>query len=69
MTPKDYRATIARLGLSQVAAARFVGVGERHSRKWASGDTAVPRSVEMLLLLSVMLVEKFGVPLEEIERV
>jgi DNA-binding transcriptional regulator YiaG len=36
MTPDQYRAAIARLGLSQVSAAKFLGVNERTSRDWAN---------------------------------
>ncbi len=49
MTPKQYRAAIARLELSQVAAGRFLGVNPRTSRKWALGESPVPESVAILL--------------------
>lgn len=42
MTPDQYRATIDKLGLSQVAAARLLGVDERTSRRWANGERDVP---------------------------
>jgi DNA-binding transcriptional regulator YiaG len=42
MTPDEYRDAIERLGLSQVAAARLLGVDERTSRRWAKGDRDVP---------------------------
>jgi len=42
MTPDDYRAAIERLGLSQVAAARLLGVDERTSRRWACGERDIP---------------------------
>jgi len=42
MTPDQYRDAIARLDLSQVAAARLLGVDERTSRRWASGERDVP---------------------------
>jgi DNA-binding transcriptional regulator YiaG len=42
MTPDEYRDAIARLDLSQVAAARLLGVDERTSRKWAAGDRDIP---------------------------
>jgi DNA-binding transcriptional regulator YiaG len=42
MTPDDYRDAIERLGLSQVAAARLLGVDARTSRRWAIGERDVP---------------------------
>lgn len=47
MTAKQYRAAIAKLGLSQRAAAKFFGVNERTSRRWAKDGA--PSVVEMLL--------------------
>lgn len=35
MTPQEYRDAIAALGLTQVGAARFLGVNEKTSRDWA----------------------------------
>jgi DNA-binding transcriptional regulator YiaG len=42
MSPDEYRAAIERLGLSQVAAARLLGVDARTSRRWASGERDIP---------------------------
>jgi DNA-binding transcriptional regulator YiaG len=42
MTPDQYRAAIEKLGLSQVAAARLLGVDGRTSRRWANGERDVP---------------------------
>lgn len=42
MTADQYRESIEQLGLSQVAAARLLGVDERTSRRWASGERDVP---------------------------
>lgn len=47
-----YEALIAEAGMSQRGAARFLDVGERTSRRWASGEIDVPLTV--LLLLEVM---------------
>jgi DNA-binding transcriptional regulator YiaG len=33
----EYRGLIAQLGLSQIRAARLLGVDERTSRRWAAG--------------------------------
>jgi DNA-binding transcriptional regulator YiaG len=42
VTPDEYREAIEALGLSQVAAARLLGVDDRTSRRWASGERDVP---------------------------
>ena len=55
MTPKQYIDAIARLGLSQRGAGRFLGVDERTSRRWVSGDSAIPESVSKLLRLMIRL--------------
>lgn len=49
MTPAVYRETIARLGLSQVQAASFLGVDERTSRRWATGEATIPASAARFL--------------------
>jgi DNA-binding transcriptional regulator YiaG len=56
MTPAEYRTAIAKLGLSQRGAALFLGVNERTSRSWASGQSRVPVAVGLLLNL---LIEKY----------
>ncbi len=53
MTPTQYREAIARLGLTQVAAGEFLIGNPRTSRRWASGDSPVPRSVALLLRLMI----------------
>jgi hypothetical protein len=35
MTPAQYRDALARLDLTQVAAARLLGINDRTSRRWA----------------------------------
>lgn len=55
MTPKQYADAIGRLGLSQRAAGRFLGVDERQSRRWIAGDARIPESVAKLLRLMVRL--------------
>lgn len=42
MTASDYREILARLELTQIQAARLLGVDERTSRRWAIGERAVP---------------------------
>lgn len=54
MTPAQYRAAIAKLGLSQEAAGVFMGRSDRQGQRWAAGD-AIPESVAKLLRLMVRL--------------
>ena len=42
MTADEYRAAIETLGLSQIAAAKLLGVDARTSRRWACGERDVP---------------------------
>ena len=46
MTPKQLRAALARMGLSQRAAARLLDIDERTMRKYVAGDLVIP---EMLV--------------------
>lgn len=49
MLPKEYEAALKALGLSQVGAARMLGVAERTSRAWVSGFRPVPEPVARFL--------------------
>lgn len=53
MTPKQYNATIAKLGLSQLAAGRFLGVAPRTAQNYAAKGP--PESVAKLLRLMIRL--------------
>lgn len=55
MTPRQYASAIERLGLSQRAAASFLGINERTSRKWIAGDARIPQSVALLLRTMIRL--------------
>jgi hypothetical protein len=55
MSPERYAQVIAKLGLSQVKAAEFLGFDPRTSRRWISGELVVPKTVAMLLELMVKL--------------
>lgn len=46
---KRYRALYEKLGMSQRGAAHFLDMGERSSRRWASGQLEVPLAIMMLL--------------------
>lgn len=49
MTADQYRSAIETLGLSQLAAARLLGVDERTSRRWANGERDVPEPAARFL--------------------
>ncbi len=49
MTPDEYRAQLARLGLTQAGASRLTGVDARTGRRWALGEVGIPLAVQRLL--------------------
>lgn len=49
MTPAELRTVLARLEISQVGLAAFVGVDPRTARRWAAGDIPVPKAVALIL--------------------
>ena len=49
MTGAEYRKAIKHLGLSQVSAAKFLGVDETTSRRWVANKHPIPDAVAMLL--------------------
>ena len=51
MSPRQYERAITALGLNQASAGRFLGVSERTSRRYVSGDAEIPASSVMLLRL------------------
>jgi DNA-binding transcriptional regulator YiaG len=52
MTAKQYRRALEELGLSQGAAARYLGVAARTSQNWALGFSTVhPCAAHLLRLL------------------
>jgi len=51
MTPEAFRASLARLKLSQLGAADVLGVDGRTVRRWAAGDVGIPNAVRILLIL------------------
>jgi hypothetical protein len=51
MTANQFRATLDRLGLSQVGAARLFGADPRTARRWALGERDIPETVAVLLRL------------------
>ena len=55
LTPTQYRAAIAKLGLSQERAGLWLGIGKRTSQGYALGERPVPEPVAKLLRLMVRL--------------
>ena len=53
MTANQYKAAIKQLGLSQVAAARWLGISPRQSQSYAIGEYPVPEPVAKLLRLMI----------------
>ena len=51
MTSTQYKAAIKALGLSQVAAAKWLGISKRTSQAYAIGEYPVPQAIAMLLRL------------------
>jgi hypothetical protein len=53
MNGAEYEKAIARLDLTKVEAARFLGVDDTTSRRWIGDKSPVPRSVVILLRLMI----------------
>ncbi len=53
MTANQYRTAIGKLGLSQVKAAKFLGISTRTSQGYALGEYPVPVAVAKLLTLLI----------------
>ena len=49
MTGHEYQKIIDRLGLSQIASARFFGVSDKTAQRWISEKHRIPPAVSMLL--------------------
>jgi hypothetical protein len=49
MSPDEFKLALAKLGLSQVACAQFIGVDPRTVRYYAHGAHVVPTLVALLL--------------------
>jgi hypothetical protein len=55
MTSKQYRAALAKLGMSQGRWSKLLRSDRRTSRRWANDESPVPESVAMVLGLMVAL--------------
>jgi len=51
MTPAQLRAALARLGLTQVGAARILRANPRSMRKWLAGDRPICDRAAILVTL------------------
>jgi DNA-binding transcriptional regulator YiaG len=55
LSPTSFTEALARLGLSQVEAARFFGLTTRIVRMYQRGDSPVPQPLSMLLRLMLAM--------------
>lgn len=55
MTHTQFRAAIAKLGLSQERAGIWLGLSPRQGQRYASGEAAIPEPVAKLLRLMLRL--------------
>ena len=53
MNGTEYGRALERLGLSQVGAARLLGVNDRTSRRWIANEVPIPLSVAVMLQLII----------------
>jgi hypothetical protein len=49
MSPKDYRAALAALGITQARLSRILESNKATTNRWSTGFRPVPRSIELLL--------------------
>ena len=49
ISPRQYRALIYMLGLTQEGAGRYLGVSPRTARRYVAGDAEIPPASVMLL--------------------
>lgn len=53
MTPDEYRAALAALGLSQVAAGRVLGISPRTAQRFAIDGPSGPASFAVRMLMAL----------------
>jgi hypothetical protein len=51
MTGSEYQKAIDKLGMTQIASAKLLGVNETTPRKWIAETHPIPRAVAMVLKL------------------
>jgi len=59
MDHHEYRAALETLALTQIAAADFLKIDHRTSRRWAGGEAPIPTAVA--ILLRVMVAKRLSV--------
>lgn len=62
ITPRQYDHYLELLGLSQLAAGRWLGVSARTSRRYHTGDATIPPAHAMLLQAAVRHQWQLDVP-------
>jgi DNA-binding transcriptional regulator YdaS (Cro superfamily) len=62
MTPEQYAIAIHLLGLSQLAAGRWLGVSPRTSRRYITGHAEIPAAQALLLRAAIRYRVKPVVP-------
>jgi hypothetical protein len=53
MNRQQLRQLIESAGLSQVEAARLIGITDRNMRRYIAGDLSIPRPIELALLFVI----------------
>jgi hypothetical protein len=53
MTPTQFRAAIAQLGLSQERAGLWLGLSARQGQRYATGDAEIPEPVARLIWAAI----------------
>jgi DNA-binding transcriptional regulator YiaG len=64
MTHSEFNAILARLDLTQVGAAKLLGVTDRQARRYAAGDSHIPQAAAKLL----RLLARGALTVEQIQR-
>jgi hypothetical protein len=55
MTPTQYRAACAKLGITVYASAKALGVAERTAQRYALGEQRIPEPIAKLLRAMIRL--------------
>ncbi|BEV44402.1 hypothetical protein [Afipia carboxidovorans] len=55
MTPKQFDAAVAKLGLSVYASAPALGISLRQAQRYSSGEADVPETIAKLLRAMILL--------------
>jgi hypothetical protein len=58
MTPEDYRAALETLGLSQLAAGRWLGVSPKTAQNYATNGPSGPAARAIIMLLDMPVADR-----------